>query len=78
MMAGELRRWWVHTLRDCLKSHFKMALLEGEQSVGKEFGIQGKVNWIEKLQYSRPGPWSLAVAWVGVTSLWSTMAQIPS
>ena len=48
-MDSDLRRWWVCTLRDRLKFHFKMALfIRRTKCLSEGFGIQRKVNWIKK------------------------------
>ena len=60
-MAGDLRRWWVHTLTDQLLFSFqaKVFIAGNKQGVERGFEIQGKVNWIKKqLQHSHPGQWS--------------------
>ena len=71
-MAGDLRRWWVHTLTDHLVFSFqaKDFIAGNKQGVVRGFEIQGKVNWIRKkqLQHSCPGQWSLAVPQVVVFS----------
>ena len=61
-MAGDLRRWRVHTLTDHLvfSLQAKVFTAGNKQGEVRGFEIQGKVNWIRKkqLQHSSPGWWS--------------------
>ena len=89
-MAGDLRRWRVHTLTDYLVFSFQanVFIAGDKQDVVRGFEIQGKVHGLEKNNFSIlvrgsglklcPKRWSLAVSWAVVISPWSTMAQIPS
>ena len=53
-MAGDLRRWWVHTLTGHLPFSFqaKGFIAGNKQGVVRGFEIQGKVNWIRKNNFS--------------------------
>ena len=81
-MAGNLRRWRVHTPTDHLvfSSQAKVSIAGNKQGVVRGSEIQGKVNWIKKTTPAfSPWVWSsLAVSWAVVTSPWSTMAQVSS
>ena len=49
-MAGDLRRWQVHTLTDHLVFSFQAKVFRAgnKQGVVRGFEIQGGVNWIKK------------------------------
>ena len=82
-MAGNLRRWRVHTPTDHLVFSFqvKVSIAGNKQGAVRGFEIQGKVNWIRKNNSSiltLGGGWSLAVSWAVVISPRSMMAQVSS
>ena len=80
-MAGDLRRWWVHTLTDQLLFSFqaKVFIAGNKQGMGRGLKFREKLIGLKnQLQHSRPGRWALAVSWAVVISPWSTMAQISS
>ena len=64
-MAGDLRSRWVCTLTDHLKFHFKLKpFYRVKKSVGKGFGIQGKVNPLKSCSILSSVSWAVVFSCV--------------